>query len=278
MGADRGGFTLVEMLVVIVIITILAAISIPVVFGVIAKAKDQTINADIQNIARGIEAYKVEMGSYPPDFSTFSAMNADQKLAVINQHLRAKFPYRNIQTDIPPGLNLLNAQPNWNAKIADLNHPAEAIYFWLRGFTPDPQRPLAGPQPSATEVQRNNFFDLDPTQLQDADNDGWPEFAAKNGRGKPFVYFNSDTYKLAAQNASLEVHPYMRPGAMDDNNVVQDEYILPKKFQIISAGQDGDWGTGDISQRFFPQGNTFIKTARDNISNFSNGSRFGDVE
>ena len=58
------------MLVVIVIITTLAAIIVPAVFIAIGRAKQAKIVLEVANLARALERYKMEFGEYPPDFSS----------------------------------------------------------------------------------------------------------------------------------------------------------------------------------------------------------------
>jgi hypothetical protein len=207
------------------------------------------------------------------------AVTNQTPLQIITLHLRAKYPYRNVDVDLPMGINLATSLP----VAADVNtlDPAEALWFWLRGFSSDPQRPLAGPQ-NAVEVERVPFYDFNATQLRDQDGDGWPEYVAKSGRDVPFVYFNSDNYKISAQNTNLPVHPYARTQFASGQLPLQDQFVQPKKFQVISAGQDGEWGepveNGSVMAQVFPVGSAYPKPYRDNIANFSNGQRFEDVE
>ena len=66
---SRGGFTLVEMMVVVAIIGILAAI---VVTGAMRHAEKARINAtkeQIRQIKMGLASYKLDTGSYPSDLA-----------------------------------------------------------------------------------------------------------------------------------------------------------------------------------------------------------------
>lgn len=59
------GFTIVELLIVIVVIGILAAITIVAYNGVQTRAKDARVQSDIRNVQKQIEAYNAINGSYP---------------------------------------------------------------------------------------------------------------------------------------------------------------------------------------------------------------------
>lgn len=62
---SRDGFTIVELLIVIVVIGILAAITIVAYNGVQNKASDTAVKSDLTNFAKKIELEKVDNGAYP---------------------------------------------------------------------------------------------------------------------------------------------------------------------------------------------------------------------
>lgn len=63
--ASQRGFTIVELLIVIVIIGILAAIITVTYRGVQDRARFSLMQSDLKSITKGIEMYKVDNGRYP---------------------------------------------------------------------------------------------------------------------------------------------------------------------------------------------------------------------
>lgn len=63
--ASRRGFTIVELLIVIVVIAILAAISVVAYTGVSNRANDSVIQSDLANFAKAAQLFHAENGVYP---------------------------------------------------------------------------------------------------------------------------------------------------------------------------------------------------------------------
>lgn len=61
----RSGFTLIEILVVIVVIAILATLVAPNVFQHVGAAKDATAKSQIEMIGAALDAYRLDAGRYP---------------------------------------------------------------------------------------------------------------------------------------------------------------------------------------------------------------------
>ena len=61
------GFTLVEILIVVVIVGILAAIAIPTYYNYVKKGYATEAKTQIKSIVQAADMYKSETGSYPPD-------------------------------------------------------------------------------------------------------------------------------------------------------------------------------------------------------------------
>lgn len=74
----QSGFTIVELLIVIVVIAILAAITIVAYNGIQVRARDTQRAADATNILKSLEAYKAINNVYPIATSTAGAGSWEQ--------------------------------------------------------------------------------------------------------------------------------------------------------------------------------------------------------
>lgn len=61
----EGGFTLLELLVVLAIMGMLAAIIAPQVIKYLGTSKTQTAKVQIQNVMAALELYRLDVGRYP---------------------------------------------------------------------------------------------------------------------------------------------------------------------------------------------------------------------
>lgn len=148
----RSAFTLVELLVVITIIAILAALLIPAVVNARKAARQTAIKAEISNLATAIESYKndVSGGAYPPDAMVGDVGNgngqtptqvANKLVSDFKRHFKKAFP-RNREPDelVEALVGARNNPPNVGGGMT----PAEAMVFWLQRFSSDPKYPISG--------------------------------------------------------------------------------------------------------------------------------------
>jgi prepilin-type N-terminal cleavage/methylation domain-containing protein len=270
------GFTLVEMLVVMAIIAILAGILLPAIGAAIRAAKNSKIAQELSQLHNAIESYKQKLGDYPPDFSSVTKLaDLSDSTNVVARHLRKAFP-RHAENNTT--FSTFFADKGGTFHVPD---PSEALVFWLAGLKNDPRLPLSG------SGENLKFMDFKADQLQDPDNNGWFSYVPKDGKGTPYVYFDSRTYKFTYgttvryafyQVAGATVCPYL--------SSVMNDYANPTTFQIISAGLDGDYGTTTLTPnpstppwsttsvptcKIFPTGMNYVIGDYDNLTNFSEG-------
>jgi prepilin-type N-terminal cleavage/methylation domain-containing protein len=67
-------FTLIELLIVVAIIAILAAIAVSNFLEAQTRAKVARTRADLRSVATGLEAYRVDFNDYPPNDGVFNVL------------------------------------------------------------------------------------------------------------------------------------------------------------------------------------------------------------
>jgi prepilin-type N-terminal cleavage/methylation domain-containing protein len=140
--STRHGFTLVELLVVIVIIAILAGLLVVGVMAALKRGKEAAISTEIMGLTAAIETYKNQYDHYPPSF-------VDERQAHVNQiHPRSVGNEKPVPTTLPSG----------SSKPVTVAH---LLHFWLAGYTTNAQLPLYG----VGEGRATPFFDFDKGRL-----------------------------------------------------------------------------------------------------------------
>ena len=70
------GFTLVELLIVIVIIGLLGSLVAPQMFGKIGSSKQSTAKAQMQMFETALDTYYLDVGEYPKSLQSLKSSNA----------------------------------------------------------------------------------------------------------------------------------------------------------------------------------------------------------
>ena len=69
------GFTLLELLVVVVIIGLLAGLVAPRYFDSVSKSKSKIAKAQIESLDKALDQYRLDVGSYPTAEQGLNALN-----------------------------------------------------------------------------------------------------------------------------------------------------------------------------------------------------------
>jgi len=71
---NEDGFTLMEMLVVLVVIGLIAAVAIPQVMKLLGNAKAKAAKIQIQTLENGLNYFQLDMGRFPTDQEGLNAL------------------------------------------------------------------------------------------------------------------------------------------------------------------------------------------------------------
>ena len=72
----ESGFTLLELLVVMVIIGLLAGVVAPRYFAQVGKSQSKAARAQISSLEQALDQFRIDMGRYPTTAEGLSALNA----------------------------------------------------------------------------------------------------------------------------------------------------------------------------------------------------------
>jgi prepilin-type N-terminal cleavage/methylation domain-containing protein len=134
MKTSRSGFTLVEILVVITIIGLVAAIALPAIGQALARARNAAIKTEIDMLHMAVMNYRNEYGSFPPSGTTGLAATDPA-----GRHLLRLFPRMSSGTVTHQLQNTTYQNVgNTPALTTGTIHPANALPLWLYGYTNNP--------------------------------------------------------------------------------------------------------------------------------------------
>ena len=231
---DRGGFTLVELLVAIIIIAILAAIITPAVMRAMATARQAAIKSEIDMLHMAIMNYKNEYGSFPPA--------ADVPLGSIAKHVKRLFPRH--AYDI--GTSATNP-------TVEALQPDNAISSWLKGFTDDPTNPLGllpaygGGFTVDPSAKRKKLFDFDQARLST----NTFRYAPREKPNSPYIYIPASQYAaVSPPNPPMSFSGLSGSYAPEKDST--GAFFNADTFQILCAGRDEKFGTDDDLSNFWP--------------------------
>lgn len=83
LASKKSGFTLVEIMVVVVIIGLLAAIVVPAVLSRVEQARRTTAKTQIESLVSALEMYRLDNGAYPTTQQGLEALVKKPTLAPI---------------------------------------------------------------------------------------------------------------------------------------------------------------------------------------------------
>jgi prepilin-type N-terminal cleavage/methylation domain-containing protein len=101
----RRGFTLIELMVVIAIIIILAAVAIPNYLNMTERAKKSRVASDMNAVATALESYKTDWANYP---KSSTAVAVDAVDSILYQELAGDPAHQN-------NANLKNKSGSYNS-------------------------------------------------------------------------------------------------------------------------------------------------------------------
>lgn len=283
----RHGFSLIELLVVIVIIGILMALILPALNGARITARITAVSTEITQLDQALVSFESKFKNLPPSSLTIP-VNAASWSAADRQKILRIWDQFDFSTCGGLGSTAAGVPGAYPASPVYLNG-AECLVFFLGGVNANPTGPaqLIGfanneQYPWAVFPQNRDvpFFDnFNPDRLVDLDGDGALEFLdSLPDQATPYLFFSSqgksyDTTNSATAWDAFDVHGGMTNSADMTSIYLGADGRTPLRnqgYQIVSPGLDRQYGVGGV----YTDGEE-ITGARaveaDNISNFSGG-------
>ncbi len=216
--AQRRAFTLVELLVVITIIGILAALITGAAVNAMKAAARTRIKAEINSFDQAVEDDKNNSGGvYPPNCQTDGGVtiNSDTVYNELRRYLNKRFPRSREPDTLVRALAGLGVAP---ANLPGGMTGSEALVFWLGGFSSDVNFPISGEGGPSYSIQ--GVAAADKVKLDPIENRRWalgikPEQLAPRDAEN---YFDATDnrfieYTINGQNRRINFWSYLAPGS-----------------------------------------------------------------
>ncbi len=313
---QRRGFTLIEIMVVIVILAILIGLLLPALSSARTRVRQSQVRAEISQLENAIGNFKNRFGIEPPSrIVLWEDPNAWSTAATTSNPLK--------QDAIETLAIMRSLWPSFDNTIAHdfdgdgtttggpfILLTGECMCFFLgglpngsvangvklfspSGFSKNPANPFA-----SGGTREGPFFEFKNDRFTDVNSNGFPEYKDPfPGQTAPYLYFSSydgTGYREPMVNVTSEYGNTLGAWlAYRQGSTVAATPFKSKSFQIISPGQDHQYGPGgpyvagstdplpawsssSISNWNSAAGTQSFTTAnrdveRDNITNFSNG-------
>ena len=294
---QRTAFTLVELMVVILVISILSGIAAPFIFGALERAREFTIQNEIGQMDAAIRRFETEHGFFPPAIGPDLEINTSKKfLRYLNRIAPNHAEGVGNDKNGPGGVQPDGLSAWWDTVGKNLDEESSLV-FWLSGLCTSKQYPLSGSASneindivlapynvnkdaadddlaSGVNIDRSVFFDFDLGRLV---TNGSASAVGASAAGIK-SYIQPHGKEIEGSLLAYEYRDFRSYGTetayhIDDPNstATPPEVIFfnADSFQIICPGMDGVVSVGVV--RNVTSETNVNSSQDDNITNFSDG-------
>jgi general secretion pathway protein G len=99
MTRSRRGFTLLELIVVIIVLALLAGLVAPQIFGRLSEARSTTARTQIELLGTALDNYRLDNGAYPTTEQGLSALRERPALAPLPLNWRGPYLRKAVPLD-----------------------------------------------------------------------------------------------------------------------------------------------------------------------------------